>query len=220
MIESPSKHSKRLLEPIDRISEVLFGLIMVLTFTGSLSAATAGHSDVRTMLIGALGCNLGWGIIDGVMYLMGCLSEKGGKIRVLRAIQRAANPQVAHTAIGEALPPLLASVLTSEDFENMRMKLTQLPSPPESPGLTKEEWLASLGVLALVFVSTFPVVIPFLFVSNARLALRVSNSIAIGMLFLTGHAYGRCAGYNSWKTGFAMVVLGATLAGIAILLGG
>src|SRR5256885_2262829 len=63
--------SKRVLEPIDRVSEVLFGLIMVLTFTGSLSVAEAGRDDVRTMLIGALGCNLAWGIIDGVLYLTG-----------------------------------------------------------------------------------------------------------------------------------------------------
>ena len=62
------KSSKRVLEPHERISEVLFGLIMVLTFTGSLSVAQAGRDDVRAMLIGALGCNLAWGIIDAVFY--------------------------------------------------------------------------------------------------------------------------------------------------------
>src|SRR5204862_345440 len=69
---SSERSSKRVLDPIDRVSEVLFGLIMVLTFTGALSVAEAGREDVRTMLIGALGCNLAWGIIDGVLYLMGC----------------------------------------------------------------------------------------------------------------------------------------------------
>jgi hypothetical protein len=64
------------LRPIDRVSEVLFGLIMVLTFTGSLSIAEAGREDVRTMLIGALGCNLAWGIIDAAFYLMSALAEK------------------------------------------------------------------------------------------------------------------------------------------------
>ena len=68
---------RRVLEPIDRTSEILFGLIMVLTFTGSLSVVGAGREDVRTMLVGALGCNLAWGIIDAVFYLMGCLAEKG-----------------------------------------------------------------------------------------------------------------------------------------------
>ena len=36
-----AKSSRRVLQPNERISEVLFGLIMVLTFTGSLSVAEA-----------------------------------------------------------------------------------------------------------------------------------------------------------------------------------
>jgi len=74
---SDEEGSRRVLDPIERISEVLFGLIMVLTFTGSLGIATAGRQEVRTMLIKALGCNLAWGIIDAVLYLMGCLADKG-----------------------------------------------------------------------------------------------------------------------------------------------
>jgi hypothetical protein len=81
------KPSKRVLEPIDRVSEVLFGLIMVLTFTGSLSVAEAGRDDVRTMLIGALGCNIAWGVIDAVLYLMGILAEQGKGLRWLRAVR-------------------------------------------------------------------------------------------------------------------------------------
>ncbi len=76
--------SVRVLEPIDRVSEVLFGLIMVLTFTGSLSVAEAGRDDVRAMLVGALGCNLAWGIIDAILYLMGCLAEKGRNLATFR----------------------------------------------------------------------------------------------------------------------------------------
>src|SRR5512145_3424250 len=94
--DEPIKSSKRVLEPYDRVSEVLFGLIMVLTFTGSLSIAEAGREDVRTMLIGALGCNLAWGIIDGLLYLMGCLSEQGRGIRSLRALRTAPAPADAN----------------------------------------------------------------------------------------------------------------------------
>jgi len=36
------------------ITEILFALIMVLTFTCSFSVAGAGREQVRTMLIGAL----------------------------------------------------------------------------------------------------------------------------------------------------------------------
>ncbi len=105
------KSTKRVLEPYDRVSEVLFGLIMVLTFTGSLSIAQAGPEDIRTMLIGALGCNLAWGIIDGVLYLMGCLAEKGKGLLTLRAVRRATDPQKAQRLIAGALPPLVSSIL-------------------------------------------------------------------------------------------------------------
>ena len=74
MANDPGK-PRPVLASNERIAEVLFGLIMVLTFTGSLSVAEAERAEVRTMLVGALGCNLAWGIIDAVLYLMGRLSE-------------------------------------------------------------------------------------------------------------------------------------------------
>ena len=73
MLNGSAKVSNRFLDPIDRISEVFFGLIMVLTSTGTLSVLTAGRVEVKTMIMGALGCNLAWGIIDAGMYLMGSL---------------------------------------------------------------------------------------------------------------------------------------------------
>ena len=42
MSNDPIKSTKRVLEPSERIAEVLFGLIMVLTLTGSLRVATGG----------------------------------------------------------------------------------------------------------------------------------------------------------------------------------
>src|SRR6476660_9554392 len=126
-----SGSSKRVLEPIDRVSEVLFGLIMVLTFTGSLSVAEAGRSEIRTMLIGALGCNLAWGIIDGVLYLMGSLAEKGRNLRTLKTVREAKDPQKAQRALADALPPILASVLQPAELESMRQRLQQLPEPPD-----------------------------------------------------------------------------------------
>src|SRR5438477_5881506 len=92
---SSERSSKRVLEPIDRLSEILFGLIMVLTFTGSLSAADAGRDDIRTMLIGALGCNLAWGIIDALLYLMAGLAEHGRALAVLKAVRRTNEPEAA-----------------------------------------------------------------------------------------------------------------------------
>src|SRR6185503_2644072 len=104
MSKDSIRSSKRVLEPDERIAEVLFGLIMVLTFTGSLSVAEAGRDDVRMMLIGALGCNFAWGIIDGVLYLMGCLAEKGHSLMTYRAVRAASDPRKAQRLIAGALP--------------------------------------------------------------------------------------------------------------------
>jgi hypothetical protein len=220
MSEKLNWSSKRLLDPMERITEVLFGLIMVLTITGSLSVAGAGRGEVRTMLFGALGCNMAWGIIDGVFYLMTCLSERGHGILMLRALRKSTDPREAERVIGSALPPLLASILSPAEFEVIREKLNQLPEPPTRVAPTKDEWLAATGVFLLVFLSTFPVVIPFFFISEARLALRISNGVAIVMLFLTGYAFGRHLGRPPWRTGLWTVVLGSALAGVAMVLGG
>jgi hypothetical protein len=220
MPDDSVKSPKRVLEPIERISEVLFGLIMVLTFTGSLSVTEAGREDVRTMLIGALGCNLAWGIIDGIMYLMACLSERAQRLRTLVAVRKAANSEEAHRVIASALPPAVAPVLQPAELERIRLHLNQLPEPGARPRLRKEDWWGALCVFLLVFLSTFPVVLPFVFMHEAVPALRVSNAVAIVMLFLTGYAFGRCAGYHPWVMGISMVVLGALLVAITIALGG
>src|SRR2546423_2210844 len=124
MPESSSKRSsKRVLDPIDRVSEVLFGLIMVLTFTGSLSIAEAGRDDVRTMLIAALGCNLAWGIIDGFLYLMGSLAEKGRGLLTFRAVRKTTDAKEAQRLIADALPPVIASVLHSAELDAMQQRL-------------------------------------------------------------------------------------------------
>jgi hypothetical protein len=212
--------SNRPLEPIDRISEVLFGLIMVLTFTGSLSVAEAGREDIRTMLIGALGCNLAWGIIDAILFLMGCMAERGRAAMTFRAVQSAADAEAAQRIIAGAIPPTLASLLQPAEFAAIHQRLKQLPEPPAMGKLTSQHWLGTLGVFLLVFISTFPVTIPFIVMHDATRALRISNAIAIAMLFMTGYAFGRITGRNRWAIGFSMVILGSVLAALTILLGG
>jgi VIT1/CCC1 family predicted Fe2+/Mn2+ transporter len=211
---------KRALDPIDRLSEVLFGLIMVLTFTGSLSISEAGREDVRTMLVGALGCNLAWGIIDGVFYLMGCLAEKSRALATFRAVREDGDPGRAQRLIADALPPVVASVLEPSELETMRVRLKQLPEPPERARLGGDDVRGALGVFFWVFLSTFPVVIPFIVMHNPMPALRVSNAIAVVLLFMTGYAYARHTGHRPFWVGSAMVVLGSTLVGLTIALGG
>ena len=193
---------------------------MVLTSTNTLSVATAGRAEIGTMIMGALGCNLAWGIIDAALYVMGCLNERGRNLLMLRAVRQPVSPEEAKRLISDSLPESLASVLSEDEAQAIRQKLVQLPEPPTRPGLTKEDALRAAGICLLVFVSTFPVVIPFLFVGEVRPALRLSNAVAIVMMFFCGYVFAQCTGLRPWPTGLLMVAIGCAMVGVAIALGG
>lgn len=220
MLENLIKPSARLLDPMERVSEILFGLIMVLTFTCSFSVADAGREEVRTIVVGALGCNLAWGIIDAVFYLMGCFSAQGRGILQLKVVRTVSDPTLAHRVIADELPPRLASLLSPAELEGMRQKLNELPEPPARPRLSRNNWLGALGVFLIVFVTTLPVLLPFTFMSDPKRALRTSNAIAVVLLFLAGYRVGQYAGYRPREMGLVMVILGGALVGITISLGG
>ncbi len=215
-----AKPVRGLIDPIDRVSEVLFGLIMVLTSTSTLSVATTGRAEIGTMIMGALGCNLAWGIIDAALFLLGSLDERGRNLLMLRAVRRTQDPEEARRLVADALPEPLASVLSQSEADSLRQKLLLLPGPPPGPSLTTDDALRAAAICLWVFASTFPVVVPFLFIGEVQPALRLSNAIAITMLFVCGYAFARCAGLRPWPTGLVMVAIGCVMVGVAVLLGG
>ena len=159
-------------------------------------------------------------VADGGLYLLARINSRGDKILTLRAIRQAPDPEAARSVIADALPPELAAVLPPEQLELMRQKLQQLPEPSPGPGLTKRDWTGALGLCLLSFLSTFPVVIPFLLLSDARLALRVPYAVAIVLLFCCGYVFGLHSGLRAWAAGLSMVAFGGALVGIAVALGG
>jgi VIT family len=210
----------RLLDPIDRNSEILFGLFMVLTFTGTLSVATAGREDVRLMLIAAIGCNIAWGFVDGVMFVLRSLVARARDATVDRAVRAAQQPEQAHRLLATQLGPMAAGLDTAA-LERVRLWLVAQPAPPAGRvRVTAHDLRCAVGVFLLVFASTFPVVLPFVFMSELQQAMRFSALIAIVMLFLCGYNWGRYGGLSPWRAGAVMVVLGVVVESIVIVLGG
>ncbi len=215
-----SQGKGRLLDPIDRNSEVLFGLFMVLTFTGTLSVATAGREDVRLMLVAAIGCNIAWGFVDAVMYVLRNLVVRAREVTLAKAVRAARRPEDAYHLVATQIGPMAAG-LDRPGLERVRQWLIDQPLPPRGRTRMKaDDFRGALGVFLLVFASTFPVVLPFVFIENLQLAMRVSAAIAIGMLFLCGYNWGRYGGITPWWSGLVMVVLGVVVEGIVIALGG
>jgi VIT1/CCC1 family predicted Fe2+/Mn2+ transporter len=220
----PSEHraskSFGVLDAHERSAEVLFGLIMVLSFTGSLSAATASREDVRTMLIGALGCNLAWGIVDGVMYLLALLAERGRSLALVRQMRAAQDVAAARPLVADALPEGLDRLVRPGELDALIERVRALPEPGGRARLGRRDFLGALGILLLVFFSTLPVALPFLLVSDTWRAMRWSNGVALAMLFAMGYLQGKFAGLRPIVSGLAMAALGVVLVGMTIALGG
>jgi VIT1/CCC1 family predicted Fe2+/Mn2+ transporter len=207
------------LDPIERTSELLFGVIMVLSFTGAISVAEGGHAETRTVLLAAIACNLAWGFVDAAMYLMANFAERARANATLRAVRTTKEDSVAHRLILAALPPVVSNVLTPSEVETVRQRLRQQPEPSWRV-LTGPDFKGATGVFLLVFLSTFPIVAPFFFVPEPATALRASNGVAILMLFATGWSLGTHAGRPGWRTGLGMVAVGVALVAITMALGG
>jgi VIT1/CCC1 family predicted Fe2+/Mn2+ transporter len=162
-----------------------------------------------------LGCNIAWGIVDAMMYLLDALASRGRALVVARALR--ANPSDARRILAEELPEPLVAVL---DLDALGKRIATMPEPAARARLGWDDFRGALGVFLLVFLSTLPVVLPFTLITDPVLALRVSNGVAVVLLFVCGYSLARYSGHNPWWVGSAMVILGAALVAVTIALGG
>jgi hypothetical protein len=218
-LPSPAKREP-LLSPVDRVSEMLFGLFMALTFVGAISVTETGREDVRALLAAAIGCNLAWGLVDAVMYLVRTVADRGRLITLVNAVRTAPDDAAGRTVIHSSLSKFAAGLVSDTEVEAIRGRILALPSVPERPKLKFDDYLAALAVFLWVVVATFPVVLPFVLIDDVGSAKNVSRGIALTMLFFGGLALGRYAGFGSWKVGLMMAGLGTAIVAAVIALGG
>ena len=215
--EQPRKWG--VLEPIDRITEVIFGLLMAMTFIGSLSVATAGREDARLMLVAAFGCNLAWGLADAVIYLLRTWTERTRSRTLLTRLQAAPSSQ-GRKLISDALPERVSLALDEDGLEMLRDRMLRDVARPMPPRLGLDDFKAALATFLLVVLATFPMVIPFLLIDTTATAIRVSHLVALAMLYLAGWLLARYSGGRTQLTGVVLAGVGALLILAIIALGG
>jgi len=204
------------LDPVERVSDIVNGVLVGLALTGSVSVASAGHEQIITMLAAALGGNLGWALTNAVMYLVSTATERQRKVTLLQRVQSTQDKTETHRLIADSLPYQLGDDKAA--VEALRKWLVARPAP--AAGLGARDYLGAFGVFALVSLATLHVVLPFVFIQEPRVALRVSNALALATLFSGGLVLGRYAGGSPWRWGLAMVAIGTALVAIIIALGG
>jgi VIT1/CCC1 family predicted Fe2+/Mn2+ transporter len=208
------------LDPVDRASEVVFGVLMAMTFVGSISVAEASSEELHTLLVAALGCNLAWGITDAIMYLVGVGAEERRSHALLLRLHSGVDASTGRQIVARSLGSDAAAMLDQTDLERVRVRLLATPPGAEVPRLGFTHYRAAFGVFLLVVLATFPIVLPYLFVSEVVLALRLSQAIAIVLLFIAGAALARYSGGSVWRIGIGFAALGILLLAALIALGG
>lgn len=208
------------LDPVDRVSELLFGLFMALTFVGAVSVAESGRAELRTMYAAALGCNLAWGLVDAVMYVVRTITARGRSLTLLRAVRTVPDAAAGRELIRDSLTPMVASLVSDAALDELRHRMLTMADVPQRPTLRRQDFVGAFAIFLIVVASTFPVVLPFVFIQDVGTAKLVSRLIALAMLFAGGLALGRYAGYGSWKVGLMMTGLGTAVVAAVMALGG
>lgn len=213
---------ERNLAPGERLGEVLFGLIMSLTFVLGARIFWEGEAfSARGLLIATVGCNIAWGIIDGVLLVLGRVFDRSRLMRLGHLIRNVDDDQALRLVAGE-----LDEVLGPISSESKRLELYRdvvrsvRSAAPQSPRPRAGDWLAAVAVFWLVVFVSMPALLPFLFIEDPFVALRTSNAILTALVFLVGYRWGAATGMSPWGTGLGLAALCVTLVLVAIPLGG
>jgi len=208
------------LDPVDRISEVLFGLIMLLSYTGSISVSSQSKEEVHELLWAALACNFAWGLVDGIMYLMDNKMERGHSVKLINKLRNAKTNAEADEALKEEIQPLVSALLSEEELRTLGNRIKELPPPSNRNLFTFNDFVSAGQIFLLVFFCTLPVALPFILFKDVEVALRVSNVIALIMLFSGGFLLAKYAGLRPYITALVYCLIGIVLVAITMALGG
>ena len=213
----------RNLDPLDTLAELIFGLLMVLTFT--LGARLLGPEELvdgRELLIAAIGCNIAWGIIDGFLFLLGRVFERRRIASICAALATLGDDELGLDALRNELANALVELGNVDDRERFYASIAaaarQRPSPKVR--VTGGDVRGALLVCLLVVATAIPAALPFLVITDPYVALRLSNAVLIGLLFLAGYWWGKHIGAAPLLAGALIMSIGVVLVLIAIPLGG
>jgi hypothetical protein len=208
------------LDPVDSLAEILFGLIMVLTFTLAAGfVAGEGAAGVRDLLIATLGCNIAWGIIDGAMHIITALMQRGHRMRFIAAIQSAPDHATKRRLVAAEMEESLGAHITESEREAIHQTIVSMASHarPGDLRVTREDWMGALNCFLLVVLTTLPAAAPFLIIrDDPNKALRWSNFLLAAMLFVVGYLWARFAGLRPWLSAFVFLIISLLLVGVAI----
>jgi hypothetical protein len=219
MSHQPDSVSDAVLSPFERGAEIIFGILMAISVTAAAEITAGADANVRELMIAALGCNLAWGLIDGVIYLLQLQYERHRMHRMVLELRELKAEDAFRARVAAELPPLVAQAMNADSLGYIRQAV-QNYARTRPAYWSRQEFAAAGLICALVFGSTFPLVLPFMVMQEPWYALRASHAIAVAMLFVLGWRLGRWSGASPFGSGALLAMIGVALAVLCVALGG
>jgi len=198
---------------------------MVLVMIGylKLSLAQDGFEFKKMMMLVPLGCNAAWGIIDGIMYVLINLRERGNKSKLLSLIKSAKDQNEVLALIKNEFGFVFIDLLNKDTQDNIYQEILKglTNTIVEKPkGISKNDLRLVLKTFLIVFSTGVPLVIPFILLNDVWLAIRISHIIGLVMLFSIGYWWAKLASRHRIRSAIALTILGVIIVGITEVLHG
>ena len=154
--------------------------------------------------------------------MLGCAFERGRVQRIGYEVRKARNPDQARRLVAGELDELLAPLTDPQQRDALYSAIVQrVKTEPTLPKpVTRKDLLGGLESGLLVFSCSIPAVLPFLVFDQPQVALRVSNTILLALLYYLGYRHARHTLAKPWIAGFVFLFAGLFLVVLTILLGG
>ncbi|SEO64226.1 VIT family protein [Rhodospirillales bacterium URHD0017] len=217
-----SRFIGRYLDPSESLLEILFGLIMALTLTVGARLLPPGEIRPLELAAALAGCNVAWGIIDAVFYLLGSLFNRNRRVQFARRLQATTDKARAIALIREEFALEGEPPMRAEDTAAFHKSLLEMLRHADTARarFTANDWAAARIILVLVSATAVPGLMPLLVMDDTGLALRVANAIQVVLLFGVGYRWAHYSGANPWRTATVVCLMGVVLVLIAVALGG
>ena len=127
---------------------------------------------------------------------------------------------VSREVMRNSISPLLSELMNDDEIDRLSEKMKQLPEPNIKNSLSMKDFLIAGQIFLLVFLSTLPVALPFVLFKDVAVAMRVSNGVALVLLFAAGYTLARYSGLRPFITALAYTAIGIFLVALTMVLGG
>jgi VIT1/CCC1 family predicted Fe2+/Mn2+ transporter len=200
----------------DRLSELLYGVLMVTSISGLvLIGEPGGENDLYYMLVVLFITIVMWGLLDGISYALLSSANRAERETLLESLQAESDSDKRNKAIVEDLDETLISRLDDESKSQIAAIVGNgLPRNAEKMTknkLTSYEKDIVLAAFLLDFIPLIILVFPYLFFDSVKTAALTSHIIALVMFVVLGYYYSKYAHLNKWKGAFVCGLLGLIL---------